>query len=40
MNFDIKEAVEILVRIAHSPEKAEYAIVPELSRPYRTFCGT
>lgn len=25
---------------AHSPEQAEYAIVPELSRPYRTFCGT
>lgn len=25
---------------AHSPEQAEYAIVPERSRPYRTFCGT
>ncbi|MGV2643495.1 hypothetical protein GNF86_19015, partial [Clostridium perfringens] len=25
---------------AHTPEQAEYAIVPELSRPYRTFCGT
>ncbi|MGG3504021.1 hypothetical protein ABES58_00930 [Paenibacillus lautus] len=35
MNFDIKEVVEILVRIAHSPEQAEYAIVPELSDIYR-----
>lgn len=25
---------------AHSPEQAEYAIVPDRSRPYRTFCGT
>ncbi|KOR76028.1 protein adenylyltransferase SelO [Paenibacillus solani] len=25
---------------AHSPEQAEYAVVPERSRPYRTFCGT
>lgn len=25
---------------AHSQEQAEYAIVPERSRPYRTFCGT
>ncbi|KOP65932.1 hypothetical protein AMS62_12315 [Bacillus sp. FJAT-18019] len=25
---------------AHTPEQAEYAVVPERSRPYRTFCGT
>lgn len=25
---------------AHSPEQAEYAVVPERSRPYRTYCGT
>lgn len=25
---------------AYSPAQAEYAVVPERSRPYRTFCGT
>lgn len=37
----MKELLNVLSNpYAHSPEQAEYAIVPERSRPYRTFCGT
>ncbi|ACX68422.1 protein adenylyltransferase SelO [Paenibacillus sp. Y412MC10] len=37
----MKELLNVLSNpYAHSPEQAEYAIVPEWSRPYRTFCGT
>ncbi|GIP07298.1 UPF0061 protein [Paenibacillus lautus] len=37
----MKELLNVLSDpYAHSPEQAEYAIVPERSRPYRTFCGT
>ncbi|ETT69355.1 protein adenylyltransferase SelO [Paenibacillus sp. FSL H8-457] len=37
----MKELLNVLSNpYAHSPEQAGYAIVPERSRPYRTFCGT
>ncbi|OMF79316.1 protein adenylyltransferase SelO [Paenibacillus glucanolyticus] len=37
----MQELLDVLAEpYAHSREQAEYAVVPEVSRPYRTYCGT
>ncbi|MFE9276777.1 protein adenylyltransferase SelO [Paenibacillus glucanolyticus] len=37
----MQELLDVLAEpYAHSPEQAEYAVVPKGSRPYRTYCGT